>query len=134
MVAIPAIGAVLVLAGYLVFGNLNQNLVYFLTPTEAVAQKSSEQAGERFRLGGQVEEGSVVRTGAETRFTLTDNKAAVPVRFEGVPPQLFAAGIGAVVEGAWRGDSFYADTMFVKHEEEYQPPGETSGANDKAAP
>lgn len=134
-IVIPVLGAVLVLAGYLLFGNLNQNLVYYLTPTEATAQRVGDEAGERFRLGGLVQEDSVVRTGEETRFTLTDDEAAVPVRFTGVPPQLFAAGIGAVVEGAWRGDSFYADTMFVKHEEDYyQVPDATADVNDEATP
>ncbi|WP_458040877.1 MULTISPECIES: cytochrome c maturation protein CcmE [Bacteria] len=113
-------GAILMLVGFLLFGNLNQNLVYYLTPTEAAAQKSSAPAGERFRLGGLVAEGSVVRTDEETRFTLVDDGAAIPVRLTGAPPQLFAAGIGAVVEGSWRAGAFYADTVIIKHDEEYE--------------
>lgn len=128
MIVIPVVGVILVLLGFLVFGNLNQNLVYYLTPTEAAAQKSSLPEGERFRLGGLVAEGSVVRTDGETRFTLADDGAAIPVRLTGAPPQLFSAGIGAVVEGSWRGSAFYADTVIIKHDEEYSVP--ESGADD----
>lgn len=124
---IPVLGAVLVLAGFLLFGNLNQNLVYNLTPTEAVAQKSALQPNQRFRLGGLVRAGSVVRTRTQVRFALVDSRAAVPVVYTGIPAQLFAAGIGAIVEGTWRGDRFYADTMMVKHDQNYRPPG-TSAA------
>lgn len=102
LIVIPVAGAILMLVGFLLFGNLNQNLVYYLTPTEAAAQKSSAPAGERFRLGGLVAEGSVVRTDEETRFTLVDDGAAIPVRLTGAPrsslprvsgPWLRAAGV-----------------------------------------
>lgn len=122
LIVIPVAGAILVLVGFLVFGNLNQNLVYYLTPTEAAAQRSTAQAADRFRLGGLVAEGSVVLADEETRFTLADDGAAVPVRLTGAPPQLFTAGIGAVVEGSWRGGTFHADTMIIKHDEEYSVP------------
>ena len=122
---IPVLGAIAVLAGFLLFGNLNQNLVYNLTPTEAVAQKAGMVADQRFRLGGLVAEGSVVRTEGQVRFALVDGTTSVPVVYSGAPAQLFAAGIGAVVEGSWQGDTFSADTMLVKHDENYQPPKKT---------
>lgn len=122
---IPVGGVILVLSGFLVFGNLNQNLVYYYTPAEAVAKKATLQTDERFRLGGLVAEGSVVQTESVTRFTLlSTDGASVAVVYEGVPAQLFAAGIGAIVEGTWRGDSFYADTMMVKHDSNYRAPEE----------
>lgn len=127
---IPVLGAVLVLAGFLLFGNLNQSLVYNVTPSEAVAQKSTMPADRRFRLGGLVEEGSVTRAGSQVRFALMDSRATVAVVYTGVPTQLFAAGIGAVVEGRWRGDRFVADTLMVKHDSNYRPP--TTAADETA--
>lgn len=134
-IVIPVVGVIAILTGFLVFGNLNQNLLYYLTPTEAVGQRTEGGSDQRFRLGGLVEEGSVIRTEEEVRFTLSDAQAAVPVVYSGVPAQLFAAGIGAVVEGGWRGGTFYADTMLVKHDQNYQV-GEpdTASPADEVAP
>ena len=126
-IVIPVLGALLVLGGYLVFGNLNRNLVYYLEPTEAVAQKADFGDGERFRLGGLVDDGSVVRTAEGVRFTVVDSGGAVSVVHAGAPPQLFAAGIGVVVEGSWRDSTFYSDTMIVKHDENYRAPQSATG-------
>lgn len=134
-IVIPVVGLIAVLTGFLLFGNLNQNLVYYLTPAEATDQRDGDDPGQRFRLGGLVEEGSVIRTSGEVRFTLADGAAAVPVVYAGIPEQLFAPGIGAIVEGAWRGDAFYADTMIIKHDENYQAPeSDTAGAAPEVTP
>lgn len=124
--AIPLLGVILALGGFLTYGNLNNNLVYYLTPTEAVSQKSSFTDGQRFRLGGLVEKGSVVRTKHGARFQVEDAEARVPVIFTGAPSQLFGGGIGVVVEGTWRGNTFVSDTMMVKHDSQYKPPAETA--------
>ncbi len=126
--AIPLVGVILALGGFLTYGNLNNNLVYYLTPTEAVSQKSSFTDGQRFRLGGLVEKGSVVRTKHGARFQVEDAEARVPVIFTGAPSQLFGGGIGVVVEGTWRGSTFVSDTMMVKHDSQYKPPAETGPA------
>ena len=138
-IVIPVAGAILVLGGFLLFGNLNQNLVYYYTPAEVVAKKATLQTDERFRLGGLVAEGSVVQTKSVTRFTLVSaDGTALPVVYKGVPAQLFAAGIGAIVEGTWSGDSFYADTMMVKHDSNYRAPEGaahgTGNTGDEGAP
>ena len=127
LLALSGVGLVAVLVGVLLFGNLNQNLVYYLTPQEAVAQRIEFDDGRRFQLGGLVEQGSVVETPDGVRFTLTpDGKTeggdTVPVEHHGAPAQLFQAGIGVVVEGSWQGKVFVSDTMKVKHDENYQPP------------
>lgn len=134
-IVVPVVGLIAVLTGFLLFGNLNQNLVYYLTPAEALDQRGGDDPGRRFRLGGLVQEGSVIRTDSEVRFTLADGAAAVPVVYAGVPAQLFAPGVGAIVEGAWRGDAFYADTMIIKHDEEYQvPEPDAAGPPGEAVP
>lgn len=127
---IPVVGVLLALGGFLLFGNLNKNLVYYLTPKEAVAEKASFVNGQRFRLGGLVEKGSVVRTKTGARFAVGDGRTEVPVVFSGAPSQLFGGGIGVVVEGSWRGATFVSDTMMVKHDSEYKPPTARDGAYD----
>lgn len=126
LLAFSGVGLVAVLAGVLLFGNLNENLVYYLTPQEAVVQRDDFPEGRRFQLGGLVEEGSVVTTPDGLRFTLMSGTepgtASVPVEHHGAPAQLFQAGIGVVLEGSWRGSVFVSDTMKVKHDETYQPP------------
>lgn len=134
-IVVPVIGVIAVLTGFLLFGNLNQNLVYYLTPAEATDQRQSDDPGQRFRLGGLVQEDSVIRSASEVRFTLADGAAAVPVVYVGIPEQLFAPGVGAIVEGAWRGNAFYADTMIIKHDENYQPPDpDTAGPSGEVSP
>ena len=120
--AVPLGGVAVVLAGVLTFGDLNGSLVYYLTPTEAVADQADFSDGRRFRLAGLVASGSVTEAGDEVSFTMTDGRTAVPVRHRGVPPQLFQEGIEVVVEGTWDGDTFRSDTMLVKHDENYYPP------------
>lgn len=127
LLAFSGVGLVAVLVGVLLFGNLNQNLVYYLTPQEAVAQRTDFDDGRRFQLGGLVEQGSVVKTPNGVRFTLTSDGMSeggdtVAVEHHGAPAQLFQAGIGVVVEGSWKDKVFVSDTMKVKHDENYQPP------------
>ena len=119
-------GVAAVLVGLLLFGNLNGNLVYFLTPQEAIAKQVEFENGRRFQLGGLVEQGSVVRTADGLRFVVTSepgpDTASVTVTYRGAPSQLFQPGIGVILEGAWEGSEFVSDTMIVKHDENYSPP------------
>lgn len=126
LLALAALGAAVVLLGVLFVGNINGNLVYFLTPQEALEQRADFADGRRLQIGGLVQEGSVESGAGGLRFTVVSDAepgaAAVPVRYEGSPAQLFRPGIGVVMEGAWAGDTFDADTMIVKHDENYSPP------------
>lgn len=125
LLAIPLVGVTAVLLGVLFCGNINDNLVYYLTPAEAIAKHADFPDGKRFRLGGLVEEGSVVRSGDGVSFAVVSGDrggASVRVAYRGAPSQLFQAGIGVVVEGSWQGRQFVSDTMLVKHDEEYRPP------------
>jgi cytochrome c-type biogenesis protein CcmE len=122
-------GGLVILAaiGYLVYAGVSQSVVYFVTPSELQA---SPVPGKAYRLGGVVDAGTLrwePRT-LDLTFTLSDGKAAVPVRHKGTPPDLFAEGRGAVVEGTWSGDGyFHASLIMAKHSEEYKAPdpGET---------
>jgi cytochrome c-type biogenesis protein CcmE len=133
---LPAAGLVLLALGYILFGGLGDNLVYYLTPGEAIEQRADFPDGERFRLGGLVEDGSIVETADGATFTVVEGNASIRVVHTGTPPELFRDNVGVVVEGAWEGDYFATDTLIIKHDEEYRsadgeepyvPPAEAGG-------
>lgn len=124
-IVLPALALLAAVVGGLVWINLGENIVYYLTPSEAVEQRSGGggAAGGRFRLGGLVEEGSVEETAGGIRFAVGDGAASVEVVHTGAPPQLFRAGAGVVVEGAWEGDLFHSDVLLIDHDEQYRASG-----------
>jgi cytochrome c-type biogenesis protein CcmE len=116
---------------YLVYAGVSQSVVYFVTPTELGA---APVAGKSYRLGGMVLPGSLKwdPKALNLRFTLSDGQASVPVRHRGTPPDLFAEGRGAVVEGTWSRDGYFqASTILAKHSEEYKAPHDASQAGYK---
>jgi cytochrome c-type biogenesis protein CcmE len=112
---IPAV----LLIGILVvlMANLSASLVYYNTPQEV---QDREASVSRLRLAGRVTPGSVVEEATTVAFIVEDCDTSVAVVHTGVPPQLFAEGIGVVVEGTWDGAVFESDTMLVKHDEQYR--------------
>ena len=114
--------AVLGLAVGLVLFALRDSIVFFYTPSE-VAEKHLE-TGQRFRLGGLVEDGSVKRgEGTTVSFVITDKRSTLPVTYTGVLPDLFREGQGVVAEGTLTaGGVFHADSVLAKHDENYMPP------------
>jgi len=114
--------AVLGLAVGLVLFAMRDSIVFFYTPTEVVAKQLAP--GTRFRLGGLVEDGSLVRSdGTNVRFVVTDRGKELPVTYTGVLPDLFREGQGVVAEGVMQADGvFHADSVLAKHDEKYMPP------------
>jgi cytochrome c-type biogenesis protein CcmE len=109
---------VLAALGFLVFQGLGNATLYFRTADEAVAQR--EQLGDRrFRIEGDVVDGSVRQVGNDVSFMLTKNDVRVPVQHKGDPPELFRPGIPVVLEGRFQGDHFSSDRILVKHSETY---------------
>ena len=105
----------------LVLNAFNSNLVFFYTPSQ-IASKEAPQ-GRSFRVGGLVQAGSVVRDGVTVRFAVTDTAQTVPVRYEGVLPDLFKEGKGVVAQGQLGPDGvFAAREVLAKHDENYMPP------------
>ncbi|CCG08308.1 cytochrome c maturation protein CcmE [Pararhodospirillum photometricum] len=100
---------------------LKDNLVFFYSPTD-VKEKHIEE-GRRFRVGGLVEQGSVVKEGEVVRFVVTDLVNRLPVTYTGLLPDLFREGQGVVAEGRLGDDKgFIAETVLAKHDENYMPP------------
>jgi cytochrome c-type biogenesis protein CcmE len=114
--------AVLALAVGLVLVAMRDSIVFFYSPSE-VAQKQLAP-GQRFRLGGLVLDGSLVRNeGTTVRFVVTDLVTKLPVTYTGVLPDLFREGQGVVAEGVLGPDGvFHADSVLAKHDEKYMPP------------
>jgi cytochrome c-type biogenesis protein CcmE len=116
--AIVAVAIAVLLAMW----GLRERASYFYTPVDVAAGKAHE--GEALRLGGMVERGSIKRDrdGVTIHFLVTDGKAATPVVFRGIPPELFREGSGAVAEGRLQNGLFIADNILAKHDERYMPP------------
>lgn len=114
-------GLVLACALGLILFALNDQIVFFQTPTD-ITQKGVPD-GQRIRLGGLVEEGTVVRSGdANVRFKVTDTANSVTVTYQGILPDLFREGQGVVTEGMMGPDGvFVADSVLAKHDENYMP-------------
>jgi cytochrome c-type biogenesis protein CcmE len=116
-------GGVLVAVGAIVALVLNafqSNMVFFYSPSQVVAHEVPD--GRTFRLGGMVEDGSVKREGVMVSFVVTDTVQKVPVRFEGILPDLFKEGKGVVAQGKVEGGTFVAKEVLAKHDENYMPP------------
>ena len=109
------------IAATLVLTALNDNLVFFYSPTQ-VAEKNIGP-DRRFRLGGLVEQGSVQKEGQVVRFTVTDTNKTVKVTYRGILPDLFREGQGVIAEGSLGPDGvFTAREILAKHDENYMPP------------
>lgn len=109
--------------GYLLYGGLDKNVVYFLTPQELLA-KGPAAVDVPMRLGGMVSPGSV-KWDAEKldlRFEVMDGVKTVEVHSKGAPPQMFRDNMGVVCEGRFRNGVFESTNLMIKHSEEYRAP------------
>ena len=111
-----AVGA----AAALVLDAFQSNLVFFYSPSQIAAHEAPSQ--RTFRIGGMVEKGTVKRDGTTVRFVVTDTARSVPVRYEGILPDLFKEGKGVVAQGQLEGGVFVAREVLAKHDENYMPP------------
>ncbi len=103
--------------------SLDQNIMFFFTPTEVVFGKAPTD--KLFRMGGMVVAGTVDRPGEGliVRFDLTDNEQVVTVRFAGILPDLFREGQGIIANGKLdESGDFIAEEVLAKHDENYMPP------------
>lgn len=114
-------GAVLAVAVGLILFALNDQIVFFQSPTDIAAK--AIPPGQRIRLGGLVEEGTVVRSDdANVSFKVTDTVNSVAVTYKGILPDLFREGQGVVTEGVIDARGvFVADNVLAKHDENYVP-------------
>ena len=122
IVLIVAGVAGLAIAAGLVLSACQQNLVFFFTPSQVVANEAPQ--GRTFRVGGMVESGSVKRQtdGVTVNFVVTDTAKSITVTYKGVLPDLFREGKGVVTQGRLENGLFVASEVLAKHDENYMPP------------
>ncbi len=113
--------AVLAIAAALVLNALRDSIVFFSTPV--MVAEEHIPPGRRFRLGGLVLAGSLVRgDNLAVSFKVSDGSATLPVAYKGILPDLFREGQGVVTEGVLDSSGvFQADTVLAKHDETYMP-------------
>lgn len=121
------------LAVTLVLRALDANVMFFYSPSQVRAGEVPE--GAAFRIGGLMEEGSLQRSadGLQVQFVVTDQAQRVPVRYQGLLPDLFKEGKGVVASGRLQGDGVFAATeVLAKHDENYMPPEAAKALEDAA--
>ena len=120
----------LVLTAFLVFKSLEENVVYFKSPSDV--KNLTEIKAKKIRVGGMVKENSVETFDNEIKFIITDFKNELFVSFVGSVPNLFEEGKGVVAEGFLE-DKYYlkADKILAKHDENYMPPEVSEALKDK---
>jgi cytochrome c-type biogenesis protein CcmE len=125
-----AIAAVAAGASALVLDAFRSNLVFFYSPSQVGTREAP--VARTFRLGGLVQSGSVRREGLAVHFVVTDLAQSVPVRYQGILPDLFKEGKGVVAQGQLREGVFEAREVLAKHDENYMPPEAAQALKDAA--
>ena len=97
---------------------LKSNIVYFISPSELV---NSNNINQKLRLGGLVEEDSIIIKGKLVKFRITDGNKSVLVQYNGILPDLFKEKQGVIVEGEFDSLIFNASNLLAKHDENYIP-------------
>ena len=111
----------LILSMFLVLKSLEENVVYFKSPSDI--QLLSEIKNKKIRVGGMVKKNSIQISSNEVNFVITDFKNEINVTYSGLVPNLFSEGKGVVAEGYLKDKNFFeASKILAKHDENYMPP------------
>ena len=111
----------LILSVYLVLKSLEENVVYFKSPSDV--KQIVELENKKIRIGGMVKKNSINMSSDEINFIITDFKNEINVTYYGAVPNLFSEGKGVVAEGFLKDRSFFeASKILEKHDENYMPP------------
>ena len=112
---------ILILTVFLVLKSLEENVIYFKSPSDV--KLFSEISNKKIRIGGMVKKNSIEMTSDEVNFIVTDFKNEINVIYSGVLPNLFSEGKGVVAEGYLKDRNFFeASKILAKHDENYMPP------------
>ena len=113
---------IVVLSVFLILKSLEENVVYFNSPTE-IKNLPEIDSKKRIRVGGMVKEGTIKLNQNQIRFVITDFKNEINVTYSGAVPNLFSEGKGVVAEGYLKDRNFFnAKKILAKHDENYMPP------------
>ena len=112
----------LILVVFIVLKSLEENVVYFFSPTE-LYNKKDISFNKKIRIGGLVKEGSITNDQTSVNFIVTDLNNEIIVSYKGSLPNLFSEGKGVVAEGKLKDKKYFiADKILAKHDENYMPP------------
>ena len=112
---------ILILTVFLVLKSLEENVVYFQSPSEI--NSLTELTNNKIRVGGMVKKNSISMNSNEVNFIITDFKNEIHVTYSGAVPNLFEEGKGVVAEGVLKDRNFFSATkILAKHDENYMPP------------
>ena len=107
---------------FIVLKSLEENVVYFFSPTE-IHNKDNISKNEKIRVGGLVKIDSIIKKENSINFIVTDLKKEIIVSYKGLVPNLFAEGKGVVAEGKLKDKKYFiAEKILAKHDENYMPP------------
>jgi len=110
------------IAIFLVLKSLEENVVYFFSPSE-IYEKSNISINKKIRIGGLVKEDSIIKNETSVNFIITDLKNEIIVSYKGLVPNLFSEGKGVVAEGKLKDKKYFlAEKILAKHDENYMPP------------
>ena len=113
---------IVILIFFLVLRALEENVVYFFSPTE-INNDQNINLDKKIRIGGLVKMGSITKDKKSIKFIITDLNYDVIVSYVGLLPNLFSEGKGVVAEGKLKDKKYFvADTILAKHDENYMPP------------
>ena len=116
---------------FLILKSLEENIVYFFSPTE-IYDKPNISLNKKIRIGGLVKEESIKKDQTSIKFIITDLKNEIIVSYNGSVPNLFSEGKGVIAEGQLKDKKYFvADSILAKHDENYMPP-EVSKALEKS--
>ena len=122
--------SILSLLIFLILKSLEDNVVYFQSPTEIKALAEIEK--KKIRIGGMVKNNSILMKEKEVKFIVTDFKNEINVVYSGLIPNLFAEGKGVVAEGFLKDKNlFLATKILAKHDENYMPPEVKAALEEK---
>ena len=120
----------LVLSVFLILKSLEENVVYFQSPTEI--KVLSEIKKKKIRVGGMVKNDSISLVSGDVQFVITDFKNEINVTYSGAIPNLFMEGKGVVAEGFLKDKNFFLATkILAKHDENYMPPDVKEALEEK---
>ena len=119
-----------ILITFLILKSLEENVVYFLSPTEI--KNLNETTNEKIRVGGMVKDQSIKINSDKINFIITDFKNEINVTYSGIVPNLFQEGKGVVAEGILRDKNYFkAEKILAKHDENYIPPEVKASLGEK---
>ncbi len=114
--------SITILVLYVVFKSLEENVVYFFSPTE-IYNNPNISLNKKIRVGGLVKNNSIVKKNESLKFIITDLKNEIIVEYKGIVPNLFSEDKGVVAEGKLKDKKYLlAETILAKHDENYMPP------------